>query len=110
MKGLQLRFGVVVCTLLPLTAAAQTAGTIAGTVTDASKAVLPGVTVEVSSPALIEGSRTAVTNGAGNYSITELRPGTYTVRFTLPGFRTIVREGLELTTGFTANVSAEMAV
>ena len=70
----------------------------------------PGVTVEAASPALIEGVRTAVTDGTGNYNIVDLRPGEYAVTFTLPGFSTIVREGIELTTGFTANVNADMPV
>src|SRR5437588_132692 len=73
-------------------------------------AVLPGVTVEASSPALIEKVRSAVTDDQGNYKITDLRTGTYTVTFTLPGFTTYRREGIELTTGFTANASAEMKV
>jgi hypothetical protein len=72
--------------------------------------VLPGVTVEASSPALIERARIAVTDGEGRYNVTELRPGTYTVAFTLPGFSTIRREGIVLTSGFTAAVNAELTV
>ena len=102
--------GVLGLALLPITAAAQSTGAIAGVVRDTSGGVLPGVTVEASSPALIEGVRTAVSAGSGNYQIVELEPGTYSVTFTLPGFATIVREGIELTSGFTANVSAEMPV
>src|SRR5690349_19774420 len=71
--------------LLPAIASAQTSS-IAGTVRDTSGAVLPGVTVEVSSPVLIEKTRSAVTDGSGQYKIIELRPGTYSVTFTLPGF------------------------
>src|SRR5436190_8999716 len=85
-------------------------GTIAGVVKDTSGAVLPGVTVEVSSPALIEKVRTAVTDGEGAYKIINLRPGTYTVTFTLTGFSTVKREGIELTAAFTANVNADMKV
>lgn len=85
-------------------------GTIAGVVKDATGAVLPGVTVEVASPALIEKVRVAVTDDQGNYKVLELRPGSYTVTFTLPGFSTLKREGLDLTTGFTATVNAEMKV
>jgi hypothetical protein len=98
--------------LLPWIAAAQStpAGAIAGSVKDATGAVLPGVTVEASSPALIEKTRTATTDAQGNYKILDLRPGTYSVTFTLPGFSTVKREGLELTTGFTANLSAELKV
>ena len=98
--------------LLPAAAGAQTAvsGSIAGTVRDASGGVLPGVTVEASSPALIEKVRSAVTDGNGVYRIVDLRPGTYTVTFRLPGFTTFQREGVELTTGFTATINAEMKV
>ena len=62
---------------------------IAGVVTDATGGVLPGVTVEASSPALIEKSRTAITDRDGRYRIEDLRPGTYTVTFALPGFTKI---------------------
>lgn len=93
----------------PVAAAAQTS-TIAGTVRDASGGVLPGVTVEVASPALIEKARTVVTDSQGRYTIVSLRPGTYRVTFTLPGFGTVVREGLELTSDFTANVNADLTV
>ena len=85
-------------------------GSIAGVVRDTSGAVLPGVTVEASSPALIEKSRSVVTDGQGRYTIVDLRPGTYSVAFTLPGFATVRREGIELTSGFTANVSADLKV
>lgn len=85
-------------------------GTIAGAVRDATAAVLPGVSVEAASPALIEKVRTAVTDTQGNYRIVELRPGTYTVTFTLPGFSTFKREGIELSAGFTATVNAELKV
>ena len=86
------------------------AQSIAGVVKDTSGAVLPGVTVEASSPALIEGSRTTVTDGAGQYRIVELRPGIYTVTFSLAGFGTVKREGIELSASFTANVSVELKV
>ena len=78
--------------LLPLSVSAQA---IAGIVTDASGGVMPGVTVEASSSALIEQTRSVVTNDAGRFSIVNLRPGTYTVTFTLSGFRTVRREGIE---------------
>jgi carboxypeptidase family protein len=105
------RLGLAVWLLLmPALAFAQTAGSIAGTVKDTSGAVLPGVTVDASSPALIEKVRTVVTDGEGLYKIVELRPGTYTVTFTLPGFSIVRREGIELTTGFTAAVNAELKV
>src|SRR4051812_43048139 len=83
---------------------------ISGTVSDTSGAVLPGVTVEVSSPALIEGVRNAVSDGQGRYNVTNLRPGTYAVTFTLTGFAIVKREGIVLNAGFTAPVNAEMKV
>src|SRR4029077_1907915 len=70
----------------------------------------PGVTVEASSPALIEKVRSATSNEAGQYRIVDLRPGTYTVTFTLSGFNTIVREGILLEANFTAPINAEMRV
>ena len=85
-------------------------GTIAGAVKDTTGAVLPGVTVEVSSPALIEKTRTGVTDGSGQYRIVDLRPGTYSVSFTLTGFSTVKREGIELTSAFTATVNADLKV
>src|SRR5262245_57008869 len=95
--------GLVIAGLM-LVPAVTSAQAISGTVTDASGAVLPGVTVEARSPALIEQVRTAFADGAGRYQIVDLRPGTYNVTFTLTGFSTLVREGIELTTGFTATV------
>jgi hypothetical protein len=101
---------VVLLVGLPASAAAQSGSAIAGTVRDASGAVIPGVTVEAASPALIEKARTAVTDEAGRYSIVNLRPGTYAVSFTLPGFSMVKREGIELTASFTATVNVEMRV
>ena len=83
---------------------------IAGVVRDATGAVLPGVTVEASSPALIEKVRTATTNEAGQYRVVDLRPGTYTVTFTLTGFNTVAREGILLEADFVAPVNVEMKV
>jgi hypothetical protein len=83
---------------------------ITGVVRDASGAVLPGVTVEAASPALIEKIRTATTDGNGQYRIIDLRPGTYAVTFTLPGFSTVKRDSVELTGTFTATVDAELRV
>lgn len=91
-------------------AQSSTTGSIAGLVRDTTGAVLPGVTVEAASPALIEKTRTVVTDDQGQYKILELRPGQYTVTFSLAGFATVKREGLELTTGFTAQVNAELRV
>ena len=75
-----------------------------------SGAVLPGVTVEAASPALIEKVRSVVTDGTGQYRIVDLRPGAYTVTFTLPGFNTVRREGIELTGSFTATVNVDMRI
>src|SRR4029450_11985169 len=77
-------------------------GSIAGVVKDASGAVLPGVTVEASSPVLIEKSRTAVTDEQGAYKIVDLRPGMYSVTFTLAGFGTVRRDGGAMSNNFTA--------
>ena len=97
----------VTLALLPAAASAQAIG---GTVSDTTGGVLPGVTVEARSPALIEQVRTAVTDGNGQYQIVALETGTYSVTFTLPGFSTLVREGVELESGFTANIDVELAV
>src|SRR5712664_2558401 len=94
--------------LVPAAAFAQ--ASIAGVVRDSSGAVLPGVTVEAASPALIEKVRSVVSDGTGQYRILDLRPGSYTVTFTLPGFSTVKREGIELTGSFTATVNADMRV
>src|SRR3954468_21184859 len=99
---------VVAALLVPTAVYAQ--ASIVGTVRAASGAVLPGVTVEASSPALIEKTRSVVTSGTGQYSIENLRPGTYTVTFTLTGFATAKREGIELTGSFTATVNSDMKV
>ena len=93
---------------IPSVALAQ--ATIAGLVKDTSGAVLPGVTVEASSPALIEKARSVVTDGNGLFRIVDLRPGLYTVTFTLGGFNTVKRENIELTGSFTATVNADMRV
>jgi len=107
-RVVRLLFGFFALVLLPSSVYAQAA--IAGVVRDASGGVLPGVTVEASSPALIEKVRTAVSDGTGQYRIEDLRPGTYTVRFTLTGFSSVAREGVELTGSATATISADMRV
>jgi hypothetical protein len=98
--------------LIPAVLCAQGSGNsvIAGTVRDSSGGVLPGATVEVASPVLIEKTRTAVTDDQGQYRIVELRPGTYTVSFTLAGFGTVTHEGIELPANFTAAVNGELKV
>src|SRR5712671_5588378 len=107
------RVGMVTLMLLgglPTIAVAQSTGTIAGVVKDISGAVMPGVTVEASSPALIERVRTGVTDGQGQYKIVNLAPGVYAVTFTLTGFSVVKREGIELTANFTAAVNGELKV
>jgi hypothetical protein len=96
------------CLAIPTTVRAQSA--FAGVVKDTSGAVLPGVTVEASSPALIEGVRSVTTDGNGLYRIENLRPGVYTLSFGLPGFSTVKREGVELASNFTATINADMKV
>ncbi|PYS34075.1 MAG: hypothetical protein DMG14_30320, partial [Acidobacteria bacterium] len=95
-------------TLMPSVASAQSG--FAGIVKDPTGAILPGVTVEASSPALIEGRRSAVTDERGQYKILDLRPGTYTVTFTLPGFNTLKRDAIELPANFTAALNVELDV
>src|SRR5437016_12800703 len=90
--------------LLALPAAARAQSAIAGTVRDTSGAVLPGVTVEASSDALIEKTRSVVTNGQGQFTIVDLRPGVYSLAFSLPGFSGFKRDGVELPSNFTATI------
>jgi hypothetical protein len=113
MSSRTMRFVIIVATfgslcLFPQRAAAQS--TIAGSVKDTSGAVLPGVTVQASSPVLIEKTRTVVTDGAGQYRIVDLRPGIYTVVFVLAGFNVVVREGITIVAGFTATIDADLRI
>jgi len=102
-------FGLLlVVMLLPSAVFAQ--ATLTGTVKDNSGAVLPGVTVEASSPALIEKTRSAVTDDTGQYRIIHLRPGTYSVTFTLPGFVTVKRDAIEMSGTQTISIPIEMKV
>jgi hypothetical protein len=94
--------------VIPASAFAQ--ASLTGVVRDSSGGVMPGVTVEAASPALIEKTRSAVTDTAGAYRIVDLRPGTYTLTFTLPGFQTVVREGLQLSGTLTLTIPAELRV
>ena len=98
----------VVLLMVPTAVWAQ--ATITGTARDTSGAVLPGVTVEAASPALIERVRAVITDSTGQYRIVDLRSGTYTVTFTLPGFSTFRREGVELSGAFNATIDAQMQV
>ena len=106
--GFAFAIGILLSALSVSPAFAQ--ASISGVVQDASGAVLPGVTVEATSPALIEKMRAAVTDGSGRYSIVDLRPGTYEVSFSLAGFSTIKREGVLLSGNFDAPVNAELRV
>ena len=99
---------ILVVLLLPATVFAQ--ASLTGTVRDASGAVLPGVTVEAASPALIEKVRTATTDGAGQYRIVDLRAGTYSLTFTLPGFITVKRDGIVLTGSQVLTIPADLRV
>ena len=94
--------------LVPALARAQSVFT--GTVKDTSGAVMPGVTIEAASPVLIEKVKSAISDENGQYRIVDLRPGTYTLTFTLPGFNTITREGIELQSNFTATINVELSV
>ena len=95
LKRVGFALAVFACALgLPDRALAQASGTIAGVVRDASGGVLPGVTVEVASPALIEKVRSVVSDGEGQYKVVDLRPGVYTVTFSLSGFSTFKRDGI----------------
>src|ERR1700745_2354675 len=96
--------------LVPSKTSAQSNASITGVVRDSSGAVLPGVTVEASSPVLIEKSRTAITDGEGLYRIIDFRPGTYTVTYTLTGFNAVKREGIELSGTFIATVNVDMKI
>ncbi len=93
-----------------LSSAAYAQSAIVGVVRDSSGAAMPGVTVEASSEVLIEKVKAAVSDGNGSYRIADLRPGTYSVTFTLPGFKTYRRDGLQLPSEFTATLNAELGV
>jgi hypothetical protein len=101
---------LVVAALLLLAAPALSQTSLAGVVKDASGAILPGVSVEAASPVLIEKSRTVVTDGTGQYRIVDLTPGTYTVTFSLSGFTTVKREGVELSGAGVTTINADMRV
>jgi hypothetical protein len=99
---------VVVMLLVPSAAEAQSA--IVGVVKDNTGAVLPGVTVEAASDVLIEKVKAAISDGSGQYRIIDLRPGAYLVTFTLPGFQTVRREGIQIPAEFTATINAELVI
>ena len=100
----------VVAMLVLLPAAARAQSVFTGTVKDASGAVMPGVTVEAASPTLIEGVKSASTDASGGYRIIDLRPGTYKLTFSLSGFNTVIRDGVQLTANFTSTINIELTV
>ena len=108
-SGFLIVFTLLVC-LTILTPDGLAQSTITGGVKDESGAVLPGVTIEATSPALIEKVRSAVSDGTGQYRIENLRPGMYTVKFVLTGFKKVIREGIIIQGTFSAPVNAEMQV
>ena len=101
--------GALAVVVFPALSLAQF-GSVAGVVKDSSGAAVPGVTVEASSPVLIEKSRTAVSDSSGQYRVEQLRPGTYSITFTLAGFSSVRQEGLEISAGFTAPVNVSLKV
>src|SRR5215471_17325806 len=102
------RLAVWLLVVTPSAAHAQS--TFTGVVKDTSGAVLPGVTVEAASPVLIEKTRSAVTDSTGSYRIVDLRPGVYSLSFTLAGFSIVKRENIELLANFTMTINGEMKV
>ncbi|HYJ92990.1 MAG TPA: carboxypeptidase regulatory-like domain-containing protein [Vicinamibacterales bacterium] len=104
-----LGWGLLCVLAISATATAQQNASISGIVTDMTGGVLPGVTIEASSPVLIEKIRTAVSEANGRYQVLDLLPGTYRVTFTLPGFSVVRREGITLTAGFAASVNVELS-
>ena len=102
--------GLVIVLLALAAGVARGQSAINGIVHDTSGAVLPGVTVEASSDVLIEKARSVISDSEGRYSIRDLRPGTYTVVFSLAGFSSLRREGVELPANFTATINADMKV
>ncbi len=105
---MKILFALAWLSIVPASAFAQ--ATLAGVVKDASGGVLPGVTVEATSPALIEKARSAITDGTGQYQVVDLRPGLYTVTFTLSGFKTVRREGVTISGAGAITINAELSV
>ena len=109
-SGIALAFVAAAVSVMAFAGTAQAQSAIAGVVKDSTGAVLPGVTVEAASPALIEKTRAVVTDEHGEYKIVDLRPGAYVVTFSLPGFTTVKQEGIELPSSFTATINGELRV
>jgi hypothetical protein len=111
LKILHSVFGALFClALISATASAQQDGTITGKISDSSGAVLPGVGITITSPQLLGGERTLVSDEQGNYRAGLLPPGVYTVKYELPGFKILVREGIQVSAGFTATLNIAMEV
>src|SRR5436309_3211161 len=108
--GRILTSAMVLVGVLALPGLARAQSAFAGVVKDTTGAVLPGVTVEAASPALIEQVRTATSDSNGAYRIENLRPGVYVLTFSLPGFATVKKEGVELASNFTSTINADMRV
>ena len=104
------RVALFLLALLALPSIAHAQSTLTGVVKDSSGAVLPGVTVEAASPVLIEQTRSVTTDATGGYRLTDLRPGTYILTFSLEGFSSVRREGLELPSNFTMTVNIDLRV
>ncbi len=105
----QLGWGLMCVLAVSSTVSAQQSASISGIVTDMTGGVLPGVTVEATSPVLIEKVRTTVSETNGRYQLLDLQPGMYRVTFTLPGFSSVRREGITLTAGFAASINVELS-
>src|SRR5256885_14843007 len=110
MSRLWRRAAIAAATLLVMSGAAYAQTSLAGIVKDSSGAVLPGVTVEASSPVLLEKTRSAVTDGTGQYRLADLTPGTYSVTFTLTGFSTVKRDGVDLAGNGVVTINADLKV
>src|SRR5438034_1569294 len=108
--GFLRRSSAILLVLVLLSSLEHAQAAITGVVKDTSGAVLPGVTVEAASPVLIEKVRSVVSDSTGQYRIVDLRPGTYTVTLSLPGFSTVTREGIELSGSFVATVNGDLKV
>src|SRR5881394_2627078 len=104
------RLALVVVGLAVMAGSAYAQTALAGVVKDTSGAVLPGVTIEATSPVLLEKTRSAVTDASGQYRIPDLPPGKYTVTFTLTGFATVKREDVDVTGGGVLSINADMKV
>ena len=111
MRTIRLAIWTMFCLALISTASwAQQDGTINGKVNDSSGAILPGVGITITSPQLLGGERTLVTDEQGNYRAGLLPPGVYSVKYELPGFKTLVRQDIQASAGFTATLNVVMEV